>query len=73
MFVDPVGLEEQIAALKDCGIEPVSSLALKYIVDEFDREYLESKPYDHLLAALGCEYEDSQGVWGPASPHISRL
>lgn len=70
MFVEPVGLEEQLASLRECGIEPVSRLALQFIADECDREDLESKPYEHLLAGLGGEYEDSQGIWRPASTGV---
>lgn len=43
MNPDHVPIEDQIANLRDCGIEPVSRFAIEYVVREFGREELESR------------------------------
>ncbi|HNO77826.1 MAG TPA: hypothetical protein PKN33_07160 [Phycisphaerae bacterium] len=70
MNPDHVPIEDQIANLRDCGIEPVSRFAIEYVVCEFGREELEASPYEHLMSGLGGEYEDSQGDWQPTSTGI---
>ena len=58
-----VPLEEQLERLEQLGIRLNPEATIEDLLNEMDREELESNPYSPLLIVLGCEFEKDENVW----------
>ena len=65
-----IPLEVQLERLEQLGISLSSGATIEDLLNEMDREELESNPYLSLLIALGCEFETGENVWKHISNNI---
>jgi hypothetical protein len=65
-----ISLEEQLDRLGQLGISLSSRATIEDLLNETDREEIESKPYLFLLIALGCEFEKNEYEWVNISDNI---
>lgn len=65
-----ISLEEQLKVLGQLGINLSPEATIEDILNEMDREEIESQPYLLLLIVLGCEFEKSDNQWVSISNNI---